>query len=685
VATATGARTEVGQISAMLGSVEPLQTPLVARMERFAKTLSLVILGATVLVFALAFVFGGRDPAELFMVVVALFVAAIPEGLPAILTVTLAIGVQRMAARNAVVRRLPAVETLGSVNVICSDKTGTFTRNEMAVTRLESPEVGSVRVGVAGYAPEGAFTDAAGDPVATERLARLLEIAGHCNDSGIARDADGRWHAVGDPMEAALAALARKAGELDGRDRHDVIPFGTDHAFMATLHDGVILVKGAPERVLERCDSAGDPGAPLDAAAWHRRIDALASQGARVLAAAWKPAPDGARDLSMADLEGGLVLAGLYGLVDPPRPEAIAAVAECRAAGIDVKMITGDHAATARSIAAELGLGNTDTVLTGAEIEALDDAALEEAALACDVFARTSPGHKLRLVAALQARGLSVAMTGDGVNDAPALKRADIGIAMGRKGTEAAREAAEMVLTDDNFASISAAVKEGRTVYDNLRRAILFLLPINGAESASLMVALVAGLTLPITALQILWVNMISSIALALPLAFEKAEPQLMARPPRPRSQPLLTRFVLWRVALVSLVFTAGIFGMFVAARAAGLDLAQSRTVAVNTLVMMEVFYMFSVRYLHGASLTRIGVLGTPAVLASVAAAAGLQLFMTYAPVMHLLFGTGPLPLVWGPAIFAVGLAGFAVIEIDKWAARRRRGGAAAAVGVAST
>jgi len=673
VAVATGARTEVGRISAMLGSVERLDTPLIAQMERFAKVLSLVILGLTAIVFALALVFGDRPPGELFMVVVALFVASIPEGLPAILTVTLAIGVQRMAARNAVVRRLPAVETLGSVGVICSDKTGTFTRNAMTVTRLESPEAGTVRVGGEGYAPEGGFTDAAGDPVASERLARLLEIAGHCNDSGIARDEDGRWHAVGDPMEAALAALARKGGDKGKRDRHDVIPFGTDHAFMATLHDGVILVKGAPERVLERCDSAGEPGAPLDAEAWHARVDALASRGARVLAAAWKPVPEGARDLAMADLDGGLVLAGLYGLVDPPRPEAIAAVAECRAAGIDVKMITGDHAATARAIAADLGLGNSETVLTGAEIEGMDDAALEKAALGCDVFARTSPGHKLRLVAALQARGLSVAMTGDGVNDAPALKRADIGIAMGRKGTEAAREAAQMVLTDDNFASITAAVKEGRTVYDNLRRAILFLLPINGAESASLMVALVAGLTLPITALQILWVNMISSIALALPLAFEKAEPQAMARPPRPRDQALLTRFVLWRVALVTLVFTAGIFGMFMAARADGLDLAQARTVAVNTLVMMEVFYMFSVRYLHGAALTRIGVLGTPAVLASVAAAAALQLFMTYAPVMHLLFGTAPLPLVWGPAIFAVGVAGFAVIEFDKWVARRRR------------
>ncbi len=675
VAVATGAGTEIGRISSMLGSVEVLTTPLIAQLERFAKWLSLVILLVAAAVFAFGHLFRGYEVSELFMVVVALFVASIPEGLPAILTVTLAIGVQRMAARHAVIRRLPAVETLGSVSVICSDKTGTFTRNEMTVTRLESARAGAVVVDGAGYAPEGGFRTVEGAAVDPALLREMLEVAEHCNDSGIAEDDAGDWHAVGDPMEAALIALARKGGAPGERDRHDAIPFDSGHAFMATLHEGLILVKGAPERVLERCSAelTREGEVPLRAEHWHARIGALAAEGSRVLAAAVKPVPPETREIGFEDVEEGLVLAGLYALIDPPREEAIAAVADCRAAGIRVKMITGDHAATARAIGRQLGLEHTDTVMTGAEIEGMDDAALKARVLDCDVFARTSPEHKLRLVTALQAHGLSVAMTGDGVNDAPALKRANIGIAMGRKGTEAAREAAQMVLTDDNFASISAAVREGRTVYDNLRKAILFLLPINGAESMALMAAVLAGVTLPITALQILWINMVSSIALALPLAFEKGEERSMRRPPRPLGQPLLTRLVIWRVALVSTLFTAGIFGMFVLAQSQGLSLEQSRTVAVNTLVMMEVFYMFSVRYLHGGSLSWQGILGTRAVLISVGAVAVLQVFMTFTPLMNTLFGTAPLPPVWGVMIFGVGVLAFAAVEFDKWVARRRK------------
>ena len=675
VVTATGAATEIGRISAMLGRVQTLTTPLLAQMERFARVLSLVILVAAALVFAFGYLLRDYDLTELFMIAVALFVASIPEGLPAILTVTLAIGVQRMAARNAVVRRLPAVETLGSVSVICSDKTGTFTANEMTVTRLESPAVGPVRVEGAGYAPEGRFLDETGGEIDPAALAPLLEVAGHCNDSAIARAEDGRWTPVGDPMEAALVALARKGGAATVSARRDETPFDSAHAFMATLHDHAILVKGAPERVLARCGAELGPDGPrpLDAERWRTRIEALAAEGARVLGAAIRPLEAGIDGLDFEDVDEGLVFVGLYGLIDPPRPEAIAAVTECRAAGIAVKMITGDHAATARAIARELGLAHPDAALTGAEIEAMDDAALRARVLQVDVFARTAPEHKLRLVEALQAHGLSVAMTGDGVNDAPALKRADIGIAMGGKGSEAAREAAQMVLTDDNFATISAAVREGRVVYDNLRKAILFLLPINGAESMALIAAVLAGATLPITALQILWINMVSSIALALPLAFERGEPGLMARPPRPLGQPLLTRLVLWRVALVSLVFTLGVYGMFLAAQARGLSLEQSRAVAVNTLVMMEVFYMFSVRYLHAGSLSLRGIAGTPAVLASVAGVAVLQLLFTFTPAMNLLFGTAPLPFAWGAAIFAVGAAGFAVVELDKWVARRRR------------
>ncbi len=440
---------------------------------------------------------------------------------------------------------------------------------------------------------------------------------------------------------------------------------------MATFNSGRdgaawIHLKGAPERVLPICDrqreEAGD--APLDDRLWHRRLEEMTAEGQRVLAVAAKPA-DG-RALTFADAEGGFVLLGLVGLIDPPRSEAVAAVADCRAAGIRVKMITGDHGGTALAIGRQLGLANAVEALTGAEIAALSDADLAARAEEVDVFARTSPEDKLRLVRALQSRGGVVAMTGDGVNDAPALKQADVGVAMGAGGTEAAKEAAEMVLTDDNFASIAAAVREGRTVYDNLKKAIVFLLPVNGGESVAIIAALLLGLTLPITPLQILWVNMVSSVGLAMALAFEPAEPDVMRRPSRPADEPLLSGFLIWRVLFVTVLFSCGIFGMFDWSRAQGASLEEARTHAVNTLVVMEIFYLFSVRYLRTPSLTLEGLKGTRPVLIALALVVALQLVFTYAPFMETFFDTRPVGFVHGVEIIAIGVGLFVIMEVEK-------------------
>jgi magnesium-transporting ATPase (P-type) len=396
----------------------------------------------------------------------------------------------------------------------------------------------------------------------------------------------------------------------------------------------------------------------------------------RVIAVATRDGlPHGADVLTEADIEGSLVLLGLLGLIDPPREEAVAAVAECQAAGIRVKMITGDHAATASAIARQVGLRGAGSVVTGADLDTLDDATLLARARESDVFARTSPEHKLRLVEALQAEGAVVAMTGDGVNDAPALKRADVGVAMGRKGTEAAKEAAKMVLADDNFATIAAAVRAGRTVYDNLTKTVTFLLPVNGGEAMSIVLAILLGTQLPITPTQILWVNMVSSVALALTLAFEPTEPGTMRQPPRPASQPLLTGFVVWRIAFVSLLFFGCVFGMFKYAVAAGLSVEAARTMAVNTLVVAEVAYLFSVRYRHGASLTWRGALGTPPVLIGVASVIVLQLLFTYAPPMQMLFESRPLdPIMEGLPVLAVGVLVLMLLELEKVLMRRLRG-----------
>ena len=689
VVVATGAATELGRIGRMLESVGAGTTPLLQKMNVFGRRLTLVILGAAALLFAFGTLQRGMSAGDTFMAAVGLAVAAIPEGLPAILTITLAIGVQRMARRHAVIRRLPAVETLGSVTVVCSDKTGTLTRNEMTVQSVVCSHR-SFEVTGAGYAPEGAIVrdgtspdgqrPAQTDPV----LLRLAEAAALCSDASLHEDA-GAWRLTGDPTEGALLTLAMKAGlnpaELRvERPRRDVIPFESEHRFMATLHPrddaAVALIKGAPERVLAMCTSqACEDGStePLSQDAWRAAIDAQAHAGRRVLALAERVLPADTNELRHADVQHALVLLGVVGIIDPPRAEAVQAVARCHAAGIRVVMITGDHGVTAGAIAAQLGmgLGGGLPAVTGPQIEAMDDAALREVVRDARVFARASPEHKLRLVRALQDNGEIVAMTGDGVNDAPALKQADVGVAMGLKGTEAAKQAGAVVLTDDNFASIAHAVEEGRTVYDNLKKTITFLLPVNGGESLSLLLAVLLGVALPILPVQVLWVNMVSSVALAMVLAFEPTEADVMRRPPRPPGEPLLSRFLVWRVGFVSALFLAGIFGGYEWALWQGASVEAARTVAVNTLVCMEVFYLFSVRYLKAPSFTWRGVRGTPRVLLAVAGVFALQLLFTFTPLMQTLFATEALPLLWGVGIVAVGVTLLVILEVEKAVLRR--------------
>ncbi|MBB1093419.1 cation-transporting P-type ATPase [Rhodopseudomonas palustris] len=683
VVIATGGATELGRISAMIGSVEKLATPLVRQMDQFARQVTFVVLAVSVLVFAYAVFVQAYRLDEAFMIVIGLAVSAIPEGLPAVMTITLAVGLQRMARRNAIIRRLPAVETLGSVSVICSDKTGTLTRNQMTVRTVVAAR-GRIEVDGVGYEPKGGFRlDGAGaiDPAADAVLEQLTLAALLCNNAGL-RQVGADWVVDGDPMEGALVALAVKAGHdraaaVAAFSRIDDVPFDPRHRFMATLHlcDGepVAYVKGAPESVLSMCGDVAtiDGVRPLDRDWFDRQSDALAASGQRVLAIARRRLPGGVRDLAPADVAQGLTLLGLVGLIDPPRPEAIAAVAECRAAGIRVKMITGDHAATARAIALQLGLADDPSTVTGRDLDIAEDDVFRRYAREAVVFARASPEHKLRLIEALQEDGSVIAMTGDGVNDAPALKRADVGIAMGANGTEAAKEASEMVLADDNFASIAAAVREGRTVNDNLTKVIGWTLPTNGGEALTIILAIVFGLTLPVTAIQILWINMVTAVALGLTLAFEPTEPNAMRRPARPANQPLLSALLLWRIVFVSVLMVAGTFGIYAWATVRGLPVETARTMAVNALVVMEIFYLFSIRYIRGPSLTWQGVVGTPAVLIGVGIVVIAQLAFTYAPPLQKVFDSRAVSLADGLVIVAVGVILLVLVEIEKrWSTR---------------
>lgn len=676
----TGAATEIGRINLLLSDVKQIKTPLLQQMDKFARYMALVIIVLAGLVFAAGLVQGG-EAGYLFMVVVSLVVSAIPEGLPTILTIALAIGVTRMARRHAIIRKLPATETLGAVSVICSDKTGTLTRNEMMVATVVLPGK-TLAVDGEGYQPYGGFLseDEPVEPAHQSGLLWLAKVAALCNNAEL-KEQNGEWTIAGDPMEAALLVLSHKAGLITAElaatyHKTDTIPFDSRHKYMATLHhDGqqaFMLVKGAPERLLELCSGewiaeSAEGSASIDKTYWQQQIENIAAEGQRVLAFALKPLDIKASKLTEQDMSSGLLLVGLTGLIDPPRSEVIAAIRACHNAGIGVKMITGDHGTTALAIARQLNLKNTDAVVTGAELEQLSDKELAAVAIRSDVFARTTPEHKLRLVQALQSCSEVVAMTGDGVNDAPALKRADVGIAMGKGGTEAAIEASEMVLTDDNFASIANAVREGRTVYDNLKKAITFMLPINGGESMAVVLAVLFSLTLPISPLQILWINMVSSIGLAMSLAFEATEKNVMQRKPRPAGEPLLSAFLLWRVLLVSVLFTAGIFIVFQWALAQGLSLDYARTMAVNTLIAMEIWYLFSVRYLYGGSLSWQGIKGTGPVIIAISITFLLQLAFTYLPLLQSLFKTEPISFEHGLYCALAGVLVFSILELEKW------------------
>jgi magnesium-transporting ATPase (P-type) len=678
IVVATGSHTELGRINQLMAAVSALDTPLLRQIKQFGYAITAVIAIVAVVVFAYGRWVRGMDFITIFQAVISIAVSVIPEGLPALITVTLAIGVQRMAQRNAIIRRLPAVETLGSISRICSDKTGTLTLMEMMVVSAVTAEA-SYKVTGQGYAPEGDVLKDGATATASPILTLMGRVSMLCNDAEIRQGEEG-WKVEGDPTEGALYPFGNKLGlerqaEQIAYPRIDAIPFESEHRFMATLHKDaagklLLLVKGAPEVILEHSDRqaiSGGPPEPLDRRRFEQASDELAAQGERVLALACLEDPGlDAGNLRPADLPNNLVLLGLIGLLDPPRSEAIEAVTECRAGGIRVTMITGDHKVTAAAIAKMLGIGDGTTAVTGAEIGEMDTATLQERVRDVDVFARASPEHKLRLVKAIQANRQIVAMTGDGVNDAPSLKTADVGVAMGIKGTEVTKEAAEMVLADDNFASITAAVKEGRTVYNNIEKAILFMLPTNVAQALVIMAAIFIGFTAPITAPQILWVNMVTSLALGLVISFEPHELDVMRRLPRAVDRPILDAFGLWRVVFVGVALLALTLWAFFWMKTQNASDELARAVAVNALVIGQVFYLLNSRYKLDSSLSLRAHLGNRYLAIGIGAVIVLQILFTYAPPLQELFETEAIPLRVWPWLFAGGLVFFVVVETEK-------------------
>jgi cation-transporting P-type ATPase F len=684
IVVATADHTEVGHISRLISSAQDMATPLTRKIARFSHILLYAILLLSVITVVVGLL-RGQPLFDMFMAAVALAVGAIPEGLPAAVTITLAIGVSRMARRRAIIRQLTAVETLGSTTVICSDKTGTLTENQMTVQAIMAGG-NHFAVSGTGYAPNGQIAghDTA-EPPAAEALKECLKAGILCNDS-LLQEKDGSWFVQGDPTEGALLTAAIKGG-LDEKEtetthpRLDSIPFESQHQFMATLHNpgenkpNIVYLKGAVEQVLAKCTENVDidgSSAQLVVDTVEQVVADMAAKGLRVLAFARKELPSEISVIKHDHIVDGLTFLGVQGMIDPPRAEAVAAVEQCRKAGIKVKMITGDHPDTAVAIAKKIGLltGDIDgteknAVLTGRELAALSDAALIDAAEKTNVFARATPEQKIRLVRALQAKGHVVAMTGDGVNDGPALKQADIGVAMGITGTDVAKEAADMVLTDDNFSSIEAAVEEGRGVFDNLTKFIVWTLPTNLGEGLVILTAIFLGIDLPILPVQILWINMTTAGFLGLALAFEPKEPGIMLRPPRHPETPILTNELIMRVLLVGALLLLGSFGLFRWELASGASLEKARTVAVNTFIIMELFYLFNCRSMN-KSVFQLGVFTNMWVFGGVTIMLSIQMIYTYLPLMQRLFQTTAIGFDSWMRIVLAGLAAYLIIETEK-------------------
>jgi cation-transporting ATPase F len=690
IVVATGDKTEMGRISRLIASATELQTPLTRKIVQFSRYLVVVILALAAITFAVGLI-RGEPFFDMFLAAVALAVGAIPEGMPAAITIMLAIGVSRMAERKAIIRKLPAVETLGSTTVICSDKTGTLTKNEMTVTAIFTTDAAFAVSGI-GYAPDGDIRPespgtGSGASIA---LKECLVCGVLCNDSRVL-EKDGHWEIDGDPTEGALLVAASKAGtDVDGLRkrmlRKDEIPFDSGRQFMATLHEDTdgsgltLYVKGAVEAILDRCKAAVDGKGGLVGLDRERTLQAakdMAAAGLRVLIfAKSRPVPNG-QGIEAMDDPDGLIFLGLQAMMDPPRDTSAQAVATCLNADIKVKMITGDHALTAESIARLIHIlppemDPSTAVVTGAEIQAMSDEALTDAAESASVFARVTPEQKLHLVEALQERSHVVAMTGDGVNDAPALRRADIGVAMGGNGTEVAKEASDMVLVDDNFATIVSAVEEGRGVFDNLIKFIVWTLPTNLGEGLVILAAIVAGVTLPILPLQILWINMSTAILLGLMLAFEPREKDIMERAPRDPSLPMLTGEMVFRIFFVGFLMLIGGFGLFELAEWRGVAIDRARTIAVNVFVFVEIFYLFNSRSLSH-SVFRIGVFTNPWAFVGAAVMIVLQILFTYLPQANAIFKSAPIGWFDWVKIIAFAILVFVLVELEKGWRRRKQ------------
>lgn len=685
--THTGTATQIGAINTLVNSVSIAPTPLQRQLSALARNLTLSVLALTGLIIAFGMLAHDYSFAQMLQSAIAIAVAAIPEELPAIVTIVLAFGVIRMARSNALVRRLPAVEVLGSVDIICTDKTGTLTANAMTAREIATAGP-DISVSGEGYEPAGTLADY---PPQWQRVvedAALISML--CNDASISQDEKSHWQVNGDPTEGAMQVFALKFGLDHGTiksayPRVDTLPFETERRYMATGHSGageaaLIALKGAPETLLAMChtQSGPDGAQPIDTLLWQDKIAALAARGMRVIAVAKKTSGADQMSLSHTQVAQGMEMIALLGISDPPRKEAVAAIARCHAAGIRVKMITGDNPLTATAIGKELGL-NVARVLTGQELDAMSPEQLAQAAEQVDIYARTSPANKLQLVAALQGRKHVVAMTGDGVNDAPALRKANIGVAMGMKGTDAAREASDIVLTDDNFATITHAVEVGRTVYDNTIKSILFMLPTNLAEASIVIFAILFAWELPITAPQILWINMVTTVTLSLALAFELSERDTMQHPPRPFGQGLITPLLLRRLLLVGLSGAVVVFALFLWALDHHVSLERARSMAVNTIVMIEALYLLSSRFYERSVVHADMRRGSGPVLISIALVVLGQLAFTYLPISQRIFEVSALSLFDWALVLASAMVVLILVEIDKLLARRKTASAGTA------